>query len=719
MLEASDQFKRTSTRCTENKNSYRPSLRHWAKLRVYSLAVGAFLVLKKNIMMYGMDNGGLVASNSIKTVSTNKYLFLPHSKFLKFWYFITFALLIYTAILVPAEFAFPYMFNSYWIFCETLIDFLFFLDVLITLNTSFYGLRGVLVTNRKMIFKEYLKSWMIIDCLSCIPFQLLQETQSANKYLRFTRLNRIYRLFSLLKFLRFTKVTYRTQKMLIIREISQLSFNLITFIIVTSILMHNLTCMWIMVSSLEDNTIVNWLNRYNFTNDSIYNIYFSSIYFIFTTLTTVGYGDIVPYTNEEKIFTILVMAFGIIFYSVLIGKISSMLSSLENKKNFIESKLTYFNDFSQAVSLNDELQSKVKKHILLNANKHYYAIDELEFMRNIPFHLKESISKHLYTTLIQNIVFFRKRSISFLNSIIPKLKNSELSFNEVIYYLGEPAEEVYFINKGRVNFKKELILFRTYHQGSYFGEIELIEGTNRENTTTVGTREFSIFILPKKDFLSISENFPEVYSELVQCAKLRKEKNKEGFERASIFINQDSFDIESSSDLSNLLNASNDHDKKKLLRRDTAVLISVKNDNVDKKRNRALWSCAVEGHPKGRIYKKARTMKATMLCMSMNDNKSDIEENAQEIKSRSIRFNRPVAIDTSKKRISAGWVYNRQYLDTLISAQEKDLMSPAGEFRDKYLKLENKVEKTKDLVYIYNANSKILQEKLEKLSKIL
>ena len=713
MHQLPDHFKRSSTRCSESKLSSRPSRKHWVRLKAYSLAIGKFLVLKKNILMYGMNYREFSTKTSINVHSQKRFLFKPDSQFLKFWYALTFILLIYTAILVPVQFAFPYLFDRNWLVAETLIDFLFFLDVIFTLNTSFYGERGVMITNRKVIFTQYLKTWLIIDCLSCLPLQLLQETQSANKYLRVIRLNRIYRLVSLVKFLRFTKVSYRTHRMLLFRELSQISFNLITFVVVTSILIHNLTCLWIMVSDFEEKSTENWSIRYNNSNDSALEIYFSSLYFIFSTLTTVGYGDIVPLTNEEKVFTILIMAFGIVFYSILIGKINSMLNSLDNRQVIVKSKLSYLNEFSQAISLSEDLQAKVKNHIFLNANKHFYAVDELEFMKNIPLNLKEAVSHHLYSTLVNKINFFRKRNMDFLKIIIPKLKKSQFVSKEVIYYIGDPAEEIYFLNKGRVNFNLETIHFRTYHQGSYFGEIELIEGRNRENTTTAGTKEIEVFILLKKDFEVIPESFPEVYSELVHYAKSRKEKNTQSLQQISNLLNQNSFGDDSSSNMSNLLNSSNDQEVENLLRRDTAVLISVKNDNEDKKRNRALWSSAVDGNPKGRIFKRAQTMKAALI--HLNENKDTEVPMAESV--RSVRFKKPPKIDTTKTKLDLHWVYNRNYLNTLISTYEKDLMTPAGEFGGSYFRLEQKVERVRDIVNLMNKSSKLFQDKLKKLSK--
>ena len=82
--------------------------------------------------------------------------------------------------------------------------------------------------------------------------------------------------------------------------------------------------------------------------------YLDSLYFTVATVTTIGYGDIVPQTDIGKIFTIFFSFFGIgmaFYFFTLFGKYIY-------KKTF-ESKLKEHHD-------------KLLKHIKLNINKNYY-----------------------------------------------------------------------------------------------------------------------------------------------------------------------------------------------------------------------------------------------------------------------------------------------------------------------------------------------------------
>ena len=61
-------------------------------------------------------------------------------------------------------------------------------------------------------------------------------------------------------------------------------------------------------------------------------LYITSIYWAFTTLTTVGYGDIGVETILEKNFSMVWMIFGVGFYSFNIGSLVCLLSRINTKE---------------------------------------------------------------------------------------------------------------------------------------------------------------------------------------------------------------------------------------------------------------------------------------------------------------------------------------------------------------------------------------------------
>ena len=49
------------------------------------------------------------------------------------------------------------------------------------------------------------------------------------------------------------------------------------------------------------------------------------------TLTTIGYGDITPYTNTERIISLLYIFVGVAFVSYCIGSLSSIMLSRDSR----------------------------------------------------------------------------------------------------------------------------------------------------------------------------------------------------------------------------------------------------------------------------------------------------------------------------------------------------------------------------------------------------
>ena len=68
-------------------------------------------------------------------------------------------------------------------------------------------------------------------------------------------------------------------------------------------------------------------------------IYISAFYFILTTMTTVGYGDISGSTTKEYLFSMCVEFLGLTFFSFLTGTISVMFSGDPSFESLMNARL--------------------------------------------------------------------------------------------------------------------------------------------------------------------------------------------------------------------------------------------------------------------------------------------------------------------------------------------------------------------------------------------
>ena len=105
-------------------------------------------------------------------------------------------------------------------------------------------------------------------------------------------------------------------------------FNILQFAIQTFNTLHILTCSQI-VLCLHRDFDKSWMANQGLKKDETLKIYIVSFYFVTTTLSTCGFGDISATVGDRtECFVITILQFiGMLFYSYTIGKIQSFLVS--------------------------------------------------------------------------------------------------------------------------------------------------------------------------------------------------------------------------------------------------------------------------------------------------------------------------------------------------------------------------------------------------------
>lgn len=135
------------------------------------------------------------------------------------------------------------------------------------------------------------------------------------------------------------------------------------------------------------------------------------VYFAFTTLSTVGFGDFHPVSNEERIFASMFMLFGVTIFSYMMGIFIEILSEYQNLNADLDEgdKLTQFfgviAKFNDGLPLTEEMKMKMEEYFAYKwSNDRNQAITEeadLEMMDQLPDHVQNNIfTKFLYVEFL-------------------------------------------------------------------------------------------------------------------------------------------------------------------------------------------------------------------------------------------------------------------------------------------------------------------------------
>ena len=167
-----------------------------------------------------------------------------------------------------------------------------------------------------------------------------------------------------------------------VAEVFGQEFERILFLIFGSIMVcHVFACLWVFFSQVMVNEGSDD-SKEETEKISDSDNYLTAFYFIITTFSTVGYGDISGSNKTEKIFCILVMCVGVTAFAAGTSTLTNLIQNVDTEDKSLNDKIEMLNRLYQDYCLPLQLYENVKKSIKYQYKRDIEDINE--FVSSLP-----------------------------------------------------------------------------------------------------------------------------------------------------------------------------------------------------------------------------------------------------------------------------------------------------------------------------------------------
>ena len=235
-------------------------------------------------------------------------------------------MIVYDTFFSPLQASFFMEDRTEWATSGIVSPIYFTLDILINFRMAFYN-QGVLVQNSRDIVKHYLRGGFIEDSLTVLTDIISVSCQDSPLW--FLKIVCIIRLIKL-----WTIIT-RSEDFLIMSRIWNALLKMIKLWGSIIIVAHWLACAFYTVAHVEENLGYGptWVDMNRLNNNDIPQLYIAAFYWSITTMVTVGYGDLVPVTSAERVYTVIAMIISSALFGYSLNTVGDIIREMNREKD--------------------------------------------------------------------------------------------------------------------------------------------------------------------------------------------------------------------------------------------------------------------------------------------------------------------------------------------------------------------------------------------------
>ncbi|KAM6963593.1 voltage-gated inwardly rectifying potassium channel KCNH6 isoform 1-T1 [Tautogolabrus adspersus] len=458
----------------------------------------------------------------LQVPETTWWILLHYSPFKAFWDWIILLLVLYTAVFTPYSAAFlldehgdlrqrscGYTCNPLNV-ADLMVDVLFIVDIVINLRTTYVDQNDEVVTQPSRIATHYIKGWFPIDLFAAIPFDLLIFRSGSDEMATLTSLLKTARL------LRLVRVARKLDRY------SEFGAAVLFLLMCTFVLIaHWLACIWYAIGFVErPYTETGWLDNlaeqvgklYNDSDSSsgpsVKDKYVTALYFTLSSLTSVGFGNVSPNTNSEKIFSICVMVIGSLMYASIFGNVAAIIQRLYSGTTRYHTQMLRVKEFIRFHQIPSSLRQRLEEYFQ-HGWSYTNGIDMNAVLKGFPESLQADICLHLNRSLLQNSKAFHGGSQACLRALGMRFKTVHAPPGDTLIHYGDILDSLFFISRGSIQVIRDDVVVALLEKNDIFGEpIHLYDEPGKSNSDVYTITYCDLHRILRDDLLEVLDLYP-------------------------------------------------------------------------------------------------------------------------------------------------------------------------------------------------------------------
>ena len=420
-----------------------------------------YRVLFKKNMMYDSFN-----SEEEREEEEDNFYISPKSNFVLIFDFLIIIFCLFDVVYTPQRLSkingFCTLPNNTIIYIYFFIDILYIVDMLLGFVRSYYNFQYIVIKYQPRIARHYIVTQFWLDFIQAIPAftYITYLCKKQNIYCGAYDLSNkemILLLFCFVKQAKLFKIIdkkknsikFAIKEIIAEREIIESILHHLIIVIICVSCFYSFISIHIFIGR---HSYPNWIIKAGFQDQSHIMLYLTSFYYLMTTMTTVGYGDIVGVSLNEIIFQIIVLSVGITIYSWVVSNIGNYVKNESYASMQFNKDETILEEIRIShPNLSFKLYKQIYQH--LHARKiRQQQCDSNLLINSLPYSLKINVLFTMYKQTINNLKIFKKCQNSdfilrLLTNFIPLFSKK----NAILIHEGQIINNIIFVRNGRLS----------------------------------------------------------------------------------------------------------------------------------------------------------------------------------------------------------------------------------------------------------------------------